>query len=98
MKKFGDMGIMVHTPSFSGDSIKIERLLNLEITVHHFEIKESTKKAGTQCLYLQLEIDGQKRVLFTGARALIEAIQKVPHDGFPFLTKIKKQNERYEFT
>lgn len=92
------MGITVTSRAFVGDSVKIERLLNREITIHHFKITDSTKKAGTMCLYLQLELDGQKRVLFTSAKALMEAIQKVPEDGFPFTATIVKQNDRFEFT
>jgi hypothetical protein len=98
MKNFKDMNITVAARAFVGDSLKIERLLNREIVVHHFKITESTKKVGTKCLYLQLEIDGQKRVLFTGAIALLEAIQKVPAESFPFTTTIVKDNERFEFS
>ena len=63
----------------------------------HYKIADSTKKAGTKCLYLQIEYDGQKRVLFTGASALLEAIKMVPETGFPFTTTIVK-NDRFEFS
>lgn len=98
MKNFKEMGITVASRAFVGDSIKIERLLNKEITVHYYKIVDSNKKVGTLCLYLQIEYDGEKRVLFTSAQALMEAIQKVPKENFPFTATIVKQNERFEFT
>ena len=98
MVRFNELGIKVATKAFVGDSIKIERLLNREITVLDYKITDSIKKAGTLCLHMQLEVDGQKRVNFTGAQALIETIQKVPPEKFPFSTIIVKDNDRYEFT
>ena len=92
------MGIKVVSRAFVGDKLKIERLLNREITVLFHKIEDSVKKPGTKYLSLQIEMDGQKRVVFTGAQALLEAIQKVPEDGFPFTTTIVKDNERYEFS
>jgi hypothetical protein len=91
------MGIQVASRAFTGDSIKIDRLLNKEIKVLYHKIEDSTKKQGTKCLYLQVEFEGQNRLLFTGAQALLEAIQKVPPENFPFTTTIVK-NDRYEFT
>ena len=98
MVRFKELGIKVSSKAFLGDSIKIDRLLNKEITVHYHKITDSNKRPGTLCLHLQIEFDGQKRVLFTGAQALIEAIQKVPSEKFPFTTIIVKDNDRYEFT
>lgn len=98
MKSFKDMGIKVSSRAFVGDSIKIERILNREIQVLYHKIEDSTKKAGTKCLYLQLEFENQKRVLFTGAQALLEAIQQIPASEFPFTTTIVKDNDRFEFS
>ena len=98
MKHFKDLGIKVASPAFIGEKVKIERLLNMQIVVLFYKIEDSTKKAGTKCLFLQIEFNEQKRVLFTGAQALLEAIQKVPIDGFPFTTTIVKDNERFEFS
>ena len=98
MTAFKDLGIRATSRAFTGEKIKIERLLNRETKVIHFKIEDSSKKAGTKCLYLQLEFEGQKRVLFTGAQALIEVIQQIPADKFPFTTTIVKDNDRYEFS
>ena len=98
MNTFKELGITVACRAFVGDSIKIERLVGKEILVLHHKVTDSTKKLGTQCLYLQLEFEGTKRVLFTGAKALLEAVEKVPENGFPFSTTIVKNNDRYEFS
>lgn len=98
MKSFKDMGIKVTSRAYIGESIKIERLLNKQITVLYHKIADSTKKAGTKCLYLQIELEGEKRVLFSGGQALIEAIQSIPAEDFPFTTTIVKPNDRYEFS
>jgi hypothetical protein len=46
----------------------------------------------------QIESDGSKRVLFSGSSYLMDMIQKVPKEGFPFTTTIVKNNEHLEFT
>lgn len=98
MYNFKDLGIKVATRAFTGEKIKLDRILNKEVTVLHFKIEDSSKKPGTKCLWIQLEVDGVKRVNFTGAQALIEAIQKVPEANFPFKTTIVKENDRVEFS
>jgi hypothetical protein len=98
MNNFKDLGLRPSSVGMAGEKVKIERLLNKEIVVLHFRIEDSNKKAGTKCLWLQIELEGQKRVLFTGAQALIEVIQKVPAAHFPFTTTITKDNERFEFS
>lgn len=99
MKKFSELGIENSTSGFIGDKIKIDRILNREIIVHEFEIKDSKFDNGSgKCLYIQIELDGNKRVLFTGSVVLMDTIQKIADDDFPFTTKIIKDNDHFEFT
>lgn len=81
-----------------GEKIKVDRLLNKEITVYDFVIKDSKLKPGTQCLYLQIEFAGERRVVFTGGAVLIEQIRQIDKDRFPFTVTIRKENNRLEFT
>ncbi|MGZ3753604.1 MAG: hypothetical protein ACXVAY_01515 [Mucilaginibacter sp.] len=97
-KKFNEFGITNTKTSFKGDKIKIERLLNREITVHAFKIEDSKKQLGTQYLNMQISINDIYYVVFTGAKVLMEDIQRVPVDGFPFLTTIVKDNDWLKFT
>jgi hypothetical protein len=96
MKKFSDFKIKVENSGFVGDKIKITKVLNREIKVHGFKVDASKYNTGN-CLSIQIEIKGVKHVVFTGSRGLIELIQKVPKDGFPFLTTIIQENEMYLF-
>lgn len=97
MKKFSDLGIKTDLQeTLAGDKIKMHKILNRAITVHNFRIEPS--KFTGQCLYMQIEIDGEKRVVFTGSTGLLQAIQKIQKTDFPFETTIEKDNDRYEFT
>ncbi|WP_234111754.1 hypothetical protein [Chryseobacterium sp. R2A-55] len=98
MFNFKDLGIKPQNPQFTGKKIDVEDILNIEIIVHDYEIKDSTKKHGTKYLTLQIEKDGTKRVVFTGSKNLIDIISQVQHDNFPFKTTIIKHDKRLEFT
>jgi hypothetical protein len=97
MNQFKDFNIVVENKSFTGDKIKIDRLLNRQIVIHEHKIEPSdyTEKR----LVLQIETDGQRRIIFTGSKVLMEQIQRVPKEGFPFTATITKDdNGRYDFT
>lgn len=96
MKKFSDMGIDVKLESFTGDKIKIEKVLNREIVVLAHKIEDS--KFDGDRLTLQIQIAGEKRVIFTGSKMLIEMIKAVKKTDFPFKTTIVKSDERFHFT
>ena len=96
MKKFKDFGIKVATVGFTGDKIKISKVLNREIKVLDFKLENS--KFDGQRLDIQIEINGTKHLLWTGSKGLIETIKQVPKSEFPFETTIVEQDERYAFT
>ena len=99
MYEFKDFKIKASSNNFIGSKIPIARVFNMKITVLDFKIDNSKQKENTDCLTLQIEKDGNKRVIFTGSTCLIEQIKQVPKEKFPFLTTIVVgENERYEFT
>lgn len=98
MRTFKDLGITIEQKGFVGDKIKISKILNLEIAVLDFKVEDSKYEGKGKCLHLQIELEGRKHVVFIGSRYLIDTIQQVPKDAFPFTTKIVKDNEWYEFT
>jgi hypothetical protein len=98
MNNFKDFKIQAELSTFIGDKIKIDRLLNAEISVLAFKIEDSKVKQGTKLLILQLEKSGIKHVLFTGSNILMQMIKQVPEDKFPFKTTIIKESEHLEFT
>lgn len=97
MHSFKEFNIKPTQNGFLGDKIKIDRILNQEITVEDFKIGPSKFK-DAKCLHLQIEFASNKRVVFTAAKSLIEQIEQVPRSGFPFKTTIIRENERFEFT
>lgn len=101
MNQFSQFNIKAPERGFEGDKIKISKILNREIVVHRYKIEDSKifKKSGSdKCLQMEISISGQKHVLFTGSVGLIETIQKIPDNGFPFKTTIIEENDRYLFS
>jgi hypothetical protein len=79
----------------------MSKILNREIVVHAFKIEDSKvfkEKGSGKCLQLQISFNNEKYVVFTGASGLIEVIQQIPANGFPFTTTIAQENERFIFT
>ncbi len=99
-KKFSDFQIKPVLKGMVGEKIKISKILNKEIEVIDFRIDDSKYGAGgNKCLCIQFKMDGVDRVVFTGSKILMEVIEQIPKStGFPFITTIIEDNERYEFT
>lgn len=103
MNRFSQFYIKTTTKGFEGDKIKMAKILNREIVVHDFKIEDSRvmafKEKGTgKCLHLQISVEGEMHIVFTSAVGLLEAIQQVPKNKFPFSTTIIEENDRYKFT
>jgi len=98
MHNFSDFNIKPKVNNFVGEKIQIQKLFNLQILVLHYNIQASKKKEGTQLLTLQIEKGGEKRIVFTGSTVMMEQIQRVSEDKFPFTTVIKGDNDYFEFT
>jgi hypothetical protein len=98
MYSFKDFDIKPKINAFVGDKIPVKKILNMEIKVLDYKIEPSTQKQGTECLTLQIEKSGERRIVFTGSKILKDQIICVPKDKFPFTTTIKGDNDYYEFT
>ena len=99
MNAFKDFQITTSRIAFKGDKIKIDRILNREIIVHDFKIEKSKfEKASGKCLHLQIEIGQTKHVVFTGSVNLMDQIEQVSREKFPFRTTIIKESDRFEFS
>jgi hypothetical protein len=94
--KFSDLGIKTEISHFVGDKLKISKILNKEIEVLGFLIKPSNFKG--EMLQLQIKVNGNLHVVFTGSTVLINMINKVPLNKFPFIATIIEESEHYEFT
>lgn len=93
-KRFADFAEEA-TP-LDGDKIKIEQILDQEVLVIGCNIRRSKyeKNRSGKCLLMQMEIDGEHRVLFTGSDVLIEQMEKYG-EQIPFVATIKKIDRFY---
>ncbi len=98
MKQFKDFNIKALEAGFVGDKIHITRILNRQVTVVDYKIENSKFGVSKKCLCLQIKLDDAKRIVFSGSRNLINAIEQIPKTEYPFLTTIIEDNKRLEFT
>ena len=93
MKDFSSLGVQL-ARRFQGDRIRIEKIEGDEIIVKDYDVKASKMKkeadtdTGNECLYLQLEVQGDDRVLWGNYKFLINQIKQVSKDDLPFRARI----------
>ena len=99
MKKFSDLGVKLSQKHFTGDKIKIVKILNKEIIIHAYKIEPSKypKNKSGNVLTLQIETAGEKQIVFTDSDVLMDQIIQVQEDNFPFSCTIVKNGEHFEF-
>lgn len=98
MKKFSDLGIKIETP-MTGDKIKLSKVLNRLFILLDFNISDSKFQKGKseKCLKIQIEIDGEKRIIFSGSSILICQIAQMSKSDLPVECTIIQVGEHYEF-
>ena len=96
MKRFSDFA---EDKVLDGDKVKIDDILNKEIKIIGYAIKNSkySKKKSGKYLTLQIELEDKKYVIFTGSDVLIDQLKKY-NSEIPFLTTIRKINRYYSLT
>lgn len=97
MKTFKELGITTNQKGFTGDKIKISKVLNRQIIVLGYKIENSKFNDG-KCLHMQISLGDTKHIVFTGSKHLQELIGQVAKGDFPFTTTIIEENDRFEFT
>ena len=95
--RFSEFGVQPKTQAFIGSKILFEDIVDKEVRVLDFKIGPSKFEKTDNCLQLQLEVDGKKRVHFSGSENLIHMIQD-PRTKLPFDTIITKQDRSVIFT
>ncbi len=81
---------------FEGTKKKIDDILNQEILVMDFKIKESKKRQGTSYATIQFRQGDACHIIFTGSEVIIDQINKYK-ENLPFYTTIKKIDKYYTF-
>lgn len=97
MKRFADFA---ESPNvLDGAKIRIDDLLNQELTVIGCAVKDSkfSKNQSGKYLTLQVKINDERRVLFTGSDVLINQMLKYG-EQMPFEAIIKKVDRFYTLT
>lgn len=82
---------------FEGDKIRLDEILNKEILILGFKIKDSKRKEGTKYLTIQFRIDNMDKISFTGSAVLQEQLEKYK-ESLPFYATIKKIQNYYTLT
>ena len=100
MDDFKDLGVKPEMPCYNGKKIEIDDVLNKQIVVCAYTITDSKypKKPGDKCLYLEIKIDNEERLIFTSATMLMATLKLIDEKRFPFKTTIVKRNKRFEFS
>lgn len=99
MKDFGEFNIRLETEGFVGDKISINQVLNLPVVIEKYKTGPSKFENKSTRLDMQLLVNSKRRVLFISSKSLIEMIEKVPKNGFPFRAKIiQDESGRMIFT
>lgn len=99
MKRFSDFGIKTTDAGFTGEKIKIKKVFNKEITIKKYKIEPSKfqDRGNGKCLHLQIEMDGSEHLIFSGSSKLMEQIELVNKDDFPFKATIVNNDDKFEF-
>jgi len=96
MKTFADIS---ESSILDGDKIKIDSVIGKQIKVTGYCIKTSRYGENTSGKYLtlQVEINTEKKIIFTGSDVLIEQLEKYGNE-IPFLATIRKCGKYYSLT
>lgn len=96
MKDFAELGISAKR-RFTGNKIYIETILDKALIIEFFEVRPSKKNDNTDCLYMQIKLDGVEHVVFSSSVFLMQTLRQLQPEDFPFSAKIAKINRHYEF-
>lgn len=95
VKRFSDFA--EEEGPLEGGKVQIDSILNNELLFTGYRIKESKykgKNKSGKCLTIQFEVDGEKRVIFTGSDVLISQFERYG-DELPFLAILKKVDNKF---
>ena len=96
IQRWGDFVDPADGP-LSGRKIGQPDYLNKQLLVLQFRVNPSKKREGSECLCLQVKIDDELRVIFSGSGVLSRQCQKYA-EKMPFLARIIKVDKYLTFT
>lgn len=93
MNKFSDFA----EEKFIGEKIKISKVLNKEIKVLAFQVKKSKIEKDDFYIQMQIEVDDERKVLFTNSSVLKDQLEKYK-DNLAFITTIIQPKKYFSFS
>ena len=95
MQRFSDFA---EAQPLTGEKISMADVLNKEITVLAYRISNSHFKDGVdKYVKIQIEVAGEKRIIFTGSRVIIDQLEQYK-DHLPFIATIIKIDKFFTFS
>lgn len=95
MQRFSDFA---EAQPLTGEKISMADVLNKEITVLAYRIGNSHFKDGVdKYVKIQIEVAGEKRIIFTGSRVIIDQLEQYK-DHLPFIATIIKIDKFFTFS
>lgn len=90
MRRFSELGVSVEAGSniFQVQQVSITDILNSEIEVLDYEAGVRTQH-GENRYVVKIKADGKECKFFTNSTPIKEALGKIPHEKFPFITVIR---------
>lgn len=90
MRRFSELGVSVEAGSniFQVQQVSITDILNSEIEVLDYEAGVRTQH-GENRYVVKIKADGKECKFFTNSTPIKEALGKIPHENFPFITVIR---------
>jgi hypothetical protein len=76
---------------------RLDEVLNKQILITDFRIRDSKRRAGTQCLQIQFLMDNDVCVAFTGSTVLADQMEFIK-EKLPISTVILKIDKYYSFS
>lgn len=76
---------------------KIDDILNQEILISDYRIKDSKQRHNSKYVTIQFKLNDTIFILFSGSVILIEQLEKY-ENNIPFYTQIKKIDKYYTLT
>lgn len=90
MRKFSDLNVTLDR-RFVGQRIRINTVLDADIVIHDFDFRKSKvcKEDGKDvCLYIDIEINGERRLIWGNYPYMITQLEQVDRSNLPFACKI----------
>jgi len=85
------------TKSFEGEKKKLDDILNKEILILDFKVKDSKQRMGSKYITIQFRDNDKNFIVFTGSMVLINQFEKYK-DNIPFYAVLKKIDKYYTLT